>query len=271
MTTTPTTDSWIVDETLRSALFARSRPPRPSALSVSLTFGWRALLKIKYMPEQMLDVIAIPIIFTLLFTYLFGGALAGSPGAYVQFLLPGTLVMTVVLVTMYAGVGLNTDVTTGVFDRFRTMPFWRPAPLVGALIGDAGRYLLAATLVLSLGLLLGFRPAGGITGVLLAVALILVFSLCLSWLWMLLGLVLRTPTAVMSVSTVVLFPLTMASNVFVAPRTMPGWLQAIVQINPITHLVTASRNLMAGTPATGEIIWMLVASVVLAALFVPLT
>jgi len=94
---------------------------------------------------------------------------------------------------------------------------------------------------------------------------------CLSWLWMLLGLVLRTPTAVMSVSTVVLFPLTMASNVFVAPRTMPGWLQAIVQINPITHLVTASRNLMAGTPATGEIIWMLVASVVLAALFVPLT
>lgn len=273
--TTPATAPQTGDEaegTLRTALLARSRPPRPSALSASLTFGWRGLLKIKYVPEQLLDVIAIPIIFTLMFTYLFGGALAGSTGQYLQFLLPGTLVMTVVLVTMYSGTGLNTDVTTGVFDRFRTVPIWRPAPIVGALLGDLGRYLLASTLVLVLGVVLGFRPAGGVVGVLLAVALILVFAFSLSWVWTVLGLVLRTPNAVMSVSTVTLFPLTLASNVFVDPRTMPGWLQAVIAVNPVTHLVTASRSLMmSGMAGAGELSWVLLASAALIAVFAPLT
>ncbi len=272
MTTTPTTDSRITNATLRSALFTHSRPPRPNALSASLTFGWRALLKIKYVPEQLLDVIAIPIIFTLLFTYLFGGALAGSTGGYLQFLLPGTLVMTVVLVTMYAGVGLNTDITTGVFDRFRSMSIWRPAPIVGALLGDVGRYLLASTLVIMLGLVLGFRPSGGVIGVGLSVALVLVFAFSLSWIWTVLGLLMRSPNAVMSVGTVVLFPLTLASNVFVNPQTMPGWLQAFVGINPVAHLVTAARSLMMhGTVTAGQIGWVLLTSAALTAIFAPLT
>jgi len=272
MSTTPTTTSRTGDETLCSALFARSRPPRPSALSTSFTFAWRALLKIKYIPEQLADVIGIPIIFTLLFTYLFGGALAGSTGAYLQFLLPGTLVMTVVLVTMYAGIGLNTDITTGVFDRFRSMPIWRPAPIVGALLGDGGRYLLASTLVIALGLVLGFRPSGGVVGVLLAVALVLVFAFSLSWIWTVLGLIMRTPNAVMSVGTVVLFPLTLASNVFVNPQTMPGWLQAFVGVNPIAHLVTAARSLMVhGTVTAGQVGWVLLASAALTAICAPLT
>jgi ABC-2 type transport system permease protein len=272
MTTTQTTDSQITNSTLRSTLFTHSRPPRPSALSASLTFGWRALLKIKYVPEQLLDVIAIPIIFTLMFTYLFGGALAGSTGEYLQFLLPGTLVMTVVLVTMYAGVGLNTDITTGVFDRFRSMSIWRPAPIVGALLGDVGRYLLASTLVIMLGLVLGFRPGGGVIGVGLSVALVLVFAFSLSWIWTVLGLIMRTPNAVMSVGTVVLFPLTLASNVFVNPQTMPGWLQAFVGINPVAHLVTAARSLMMqGTLTAGQIGWVLLTSAALTAIFAPLT
>lgn len=272
MTTTPTTDSRITNATLRSALFTHSRPPRPNALSASLTFGWRALLKIKYVPEQLLDVIAIPIIFTLMFTYLFGGALAGSTGEYLQFLLPGTLVMTVVLVTMYAGVGLNTDITTGVFDRFRSMPIWRPAPIVGALLGDAGRYLLASTLVIMLGLVLGFRPGGGVIGVGLSVALVLVFAFSLSWIWTVLGLLMRAPNVVMSVGTVVLFPLTLASNVFVNPQTMPGWLQAFVGINPVAHLVTAARSLMMhGTVTAEQIGWVLLTSAALTAIFAPLT
>jgi ABC-2 type transport system permease protein len=147
MTTIPTKPVPVVGEAMRSALLAHSRPRRPNALSVSLTFAWRAVLTLVRIPEQLGDVIAIPIIFTLLFTYLFGGALAGSTGKYLQFLLPGTLAMTVLLVTVGAGIGLNTDVTTGVFDRFRTTPIWRPAPIVGALLGDIGRYLLASTLV----------------------------------------------------------------------------------------------------------------------------
>lgn len=260
-----------VDERLRSVLLARTRPQRPGALSASLTFGWRALLKIKYMPEQMADIIAIPIIFTLLFTYLFGGALAGSTGAYLQFLLPGTLVMTVLLVTMYTGIGLNTDLTTGVFDRFRSMSIWRPSPIVGSLLGDVARYLLASSLVIVLGLVLGFRPEGGVVGVLLAVALVLVFAYSVSWIWTALALIVRSPSAVTSIGTVILFPLTLASNVFVEPKTMPGWLRAFVNVNPATHLVIAVRGLMHGTATAEQIGWVLAASAVLTVIFFPLT
>ncbi|HEX6544572.1 MAG TPA: ABC transporter permease [Ktedonobacterales bacterium] len=271
MTTTSPTPTPTVDETLRSALLARSRPRRPGAIGVTLTFAWRAVLKLIRIPEHLADVIAIPIIFTLLFTYLFGGALAGSTAEYLQFLLPGTLAMTVLLVTINAGMGLNTDVTSGVFDRFRTTPIWRPAPIVGALLGDIGRYLFASTLVIALGLVLGFRPNGGVAGVLLAVALVLLFALSLSWIWTTLGLIARSPSAIMSVSTTILFPLTLASNIFVQPRTMPGWLQALININPVTHLVTAVRALMAGTVTSGEIIWVLVACAALTVIFAPLT
>lgn len=271
MTTIPTTVSPTIDDAAQSSLLTRTRPRRPSALAVTITFAWRAILKLIRIPEHMADVIAIPIIFTLLFTYLFGGALAGSTGEYLQFLLPGTLAMTVLLVTINAGMGLNTDVTSGVFDRFRTTPIWRPAPIVGALVGDIGRYLLASTLVIALGLALGYRPAGGAGGVLLAVALVLLFALSLSWVWTTLGLVARSPSAIMSVSTTVLFPLTLASNIFVQPRTMPGWLQALININPVTHLVAAVRGLMAGTVAGGELTWALLACLSLTVIFAPLT
>ena len=265
MTTTPT------QSPIPAAVLGRARPPRPSALSASRTFAWRALLKLKHVPEQLIDVIGLPVIFTLGFTYLFGGALAGSTGAYLEFLLPGTLAMTVVLVTTFSGVTLNTDLTTGVFDRFRSLPIWRPAPIVGALVGDVGRYLLAATIVMMLGLGLGFRPAGGLAGVLAAVGLIVGFAVALSWVWTALGLVLRAPSAVNNLSLLVLFPLTLASNIFVDPQTMPGWLQAFIDVNPITHLVTAARGLMAGTATAGQVGWVLAATAVVTAVFAPLT
>jgi ABC-2 type transport system permease protein len=248
-----------------------SRPPRASAVFASLTFAWRALLKLKHVPEQLGDVVGIPIMFTLMFTYLFGGALAGSTHAYVGYLLPGTLVMSVMLVTIYSGVTLRTDIATGAADRFRSLPIWRPAPIVGALIGDIGRYLIAATLVIALGLVLGYRPAGGAIGLVAAVGLILVFASALSWLFTTLGLLLRSPTAVMNTGMLVLFPVTFASNVFVNPHTMPGWLQAIVNANPLSHLVTASRELAAGTATAGPIVWVLVASAIQIAVFAPLT
>ena len=143
-------------------LAAGEQPPRPSAWSASVTFGWRALLKIKHVPEQMFDVTAFPIMMTLMFTYLFGGALAGSVTEYLQFLLPGIMVTSVVMITMYTGLGLNTDIEKGVFDRFRTLPIWRPAALVGAIFGDVLRYVTAATVILLVGLILGFRPGGGV-------------------------------------------------------------------------------------------------------------
>jgi ABC-2 type transport system permease protein len=250
---------------------AGPRPEPPGAWAASAAFGWRALLKIKHVPEQLFDVIAIPVVFTLMFTYLFGGALAASPGRYLQFILPGTLVMAVLLVSMYAGVGLNTDVSNGTSERFRALPIWRPAPIAGALLGDIARYLLAGGLVLVLGVAIGFRPAGGAPGVLAGLGLLLVFALSLSWAWTALGLLLRTPQAVMSAGTVVLFPLTLASNVFVAPQTMPGWLQAFVNVNPVSHLVTAERGLIAGQAALGQVAWVLLAAAALAAVFAPLT
>jgi ABC-2 type transport system permease protein len=267
MTTTPAT----IDQSVRTALWARARPPRPSALAASLIFAWRALLKLKHVPEQLTDVTGLPVIFTLGFTYLFGGALAGSTGAYLQYLLPGTLVMTVVLVTTFSGVTLNSDVRSGVFDRFRSLPIWRPAPIVGALLGDTGRYLLAATIVVVLGLVLGYRPDGGVAGAGAAVGLVLVFAFGLSWVWTTLGLVLRAPSAVNNLSLLVLFPLTLASNIFVDPTTMPGWLQTFVEANPISHLVTATRGLMAGTATAGQVGWVLAASALLTLVFAPLT
>jgi ABC-2 type transport system permease protein len=270
--TTPTTPPQpAVDEILRSALSARARPSRPNALSASLTFGWRALLKIKHIPEQLFDVTAFPIMFTLMFTYLFGGAISGSTSEYLQFLLPGILVQTVVFITMYTGMGLTTDVSKGVFDRFRSLPVWRPAALVGALLGDVLRYTMASTIVIVLGLVLGFRPAGGVLGVLLSIAVLLVFSFSLSWIWTTLGLILRTPNSVMMASFLVLFPLTFASNIFVDPKTMPSWLEAIVNANPITHLVTVARGLMHGTVTAGQIGWVLLISGALIAVFAPLT
>ena len=271
MTTPSAPARYAIDENLRSALSARARPPRPNAMSASLTFGWRALLKIKHVPEQLFDVTAFPIMFTLMFTYLFGGALAGSTSEYLQFLLPGILVQTVVFITMYTGMGLNTDVSKGVFDRFRSLPVWRPAALVGALLGDVLRYTMASTIVIVLGLVLGFRPAGGVLGVMLSVVLLLVFSFSVSWIWTTLGLVLRTPNSVMMASFLVLFPLTFASNIFVDPQTMPPWLQAIVGANPITHLTSAARGLMHGSATAGQIGWVLLTSGALIAVFAPLT
>jgi ABC-2 type transport system permease protein len=253
------------------ALLTRPRPARPGPFSVSLTFAWRSMLKIKHVPEQLGDVILIPVIFTVMFTYLFGGALAGSTAVYLRFLLPGTLVMTVMLLTMYTGVGLNTDVTEGVSDRFRSLPIWPPSPIVGALLGDVARYLLASALVVGLGVAMGFRPSGGVAGVVEAMALILAFSFALSWVWTVVGLVVRTPNSVFVGGLVLLFPLTLASNVFVEPRTMAGWLQAFIRVNPITHLVTAVRGLMQGTATAGQIGWVLLASVALVAVFAPLT
>jgi ABC-2 type transport system permease protein len=253
------------------AIASRARPSQATALSASLAFAWRSLLKIKHVPEQLGDVIGIPVLFTLMFTYLFGGALAGSTGDYLQFLLPGTLALAVVFVTVYSGVTLNRDLATGAFDRFRSMPVWRPAPIVGGLIGDAGRYLLAASLVIGLGLIMGFHAGGGPFGILAAVVLVLAFAFALSWVWTTLGLILRTPNAVMSIGFVILFPLTFLSNVFVDPDTMPSWLRAFADVNPVSHLATAARGLMGGTATAAQVSWVLVAAIALTAVFAPLT
>ena len=260
-----------VDDDLRAALAPTARPPRASALSACLTFGWRGMLKIKHVPEQLLDVTLTPVLFLLMFTYLFGGALAGSTSQYLQYLLPGMLVQSVLFTAVYSGVTLNTDVTKGVVDRFRSLPVWKPAPLVGAVLGDSVRYALGATVVVALGLVMGFRPQAGVAGVLAAMALVVVFAGGLAWVFTTVGMILRSPSAVMNSGFMALFPLIFLSNIFVDPATLPGWLEAFVGINPISHLVTAVRGLMAGTVTAGQIGLVLASTAVLTAVFAPLT
>ncbi len=261
----------IREDALRSALATTPRPPRQSAVGSILTFGWRGMLKIKHVPEQLIDVTITPVLFTVMFTYMFGGAIAGSTSDYLQFLLPGTLVMSVVFTTVYSGVALNTDMTKGVVDRFRSLPVWRPAPLVGSVLGDSVRYVLAGTVVVVVGLILGFRPDAGVGGVVAAMALVVVFSFGLSWVFTTMGLLMRSPNAVLNSGFMVLFPLTFLSNTFVEPETLPAALEWFVDVNPLSFLVSASRGLMAGDAAGGDIAVVLAVTAGLTAIFAPLT
>ncbi|GAA2244525.1 ABC transporter permease [Rarobacter faecitabidus] len=252
---------------IANVLAAGIRPEPAGPFRASLIFGRRALLKIKHVPEQLFDVTVFPIMFTLLFTFLFGGALAGSTGAYIQFLLPGIMVQGVIMITMYTGTTLRTDVEKGVFDRFRSLPVWRPAALVGMLLGDAVRFTISAAVTSLLGLALGWRRGGGFAGVVIGVLLILIFAFSLGWIWTFLSLLLRTSNAVMGVSMMIITPLTFGSNIFVDPATMPGWLQAFVNVNPVSHLVSSVRAVMGGTPV-GDHVWLvLIWSAALVAVF----
>jgi ABC-2 type transport system permease protein len=256
---------------LRKALSSTPRPPRASAVSAALAFGWRGMLKVKHVPEQLLDVTITPVMFLLLFTYLFGGAVAGSTGDYLDYILPGILVMSVLFTTVYSGIALNTDVTRGVVDRFRSLPIARPAPLFGALLGDSVRYLVAGTVIVVLGLALGYRPSAGVTGVAAALALVVVFAFGLSWVFTTLGLLMRSPNAVMNAGFMGIFPVTFLSNVFVDPDTLPGALEAVVNVNPVSILATASRGLMEGTADAGDIAIVLGTAAALTAVFAPIT
>jgi ABC-2 type transport system permease protein len=256
---------------VRQALSTRPRPPRPSAVSNAMAFGWRGMLKVKHVPEQLLDVTVTPVMFLLMFTYLFGGAIAESTSAYLQYILPGVLVMSVLFTTVYSGIALNTDLTKGVVDRFRSLPIWRPSPLVGALLGDSLRYVLAGAVITVLGLILGYRPDGGVPGVLAAMALVVAFAFGLSWVFTILGLVMRSPQATMNAGFMAIFPITFLSNVFVDPATLPSALEWFVNANPVSHLVTATRGLMDGDPDGSEIALVLGVAAALTLVCAPIT
>jgi ABC transporter DrrB family efflux protein len=253
------------------ALASSPRPVRPGALSTSLTFGHRALLKIRHVPEQLFDVTLFPVMMTVLFTWLFGGAIAGSTQEYIQFLAPGVLVQSVLMITMYTGVTLRTDIDKGVFDRFRSLPIWRPSALVGMLLGDAVRFTIASIVTSVVCLALGWRPSGGVVGVAMGVVVLLIFAFSLGWIWTFLSMILRTPNSIMGVAMFVLMPLTFGSNIFVNPETMPGWLQGWVSVNPVSHLVTTVRAFMDGTDVGSELWITLGWSALLVAVFGSLT
>lgn len=247
------------------------RPPRPSALSTALTFGWRAVLKFRHVPEQLSDLVMTPLMFTLLFTFVFGGALAGSTEDYLQFFLPGILVQTVAFNAVYSGMGLSADLGKGLFDRFRSLPIWPLSPFAGLVAGDVLRHLIAGGIILGVGLALGYRPPAGLTGVAAAFALLVAIGFGIGWVFIVLGLLVRTPSTVMTLGFTALFPVVFASNIMVRPETMPGWLRAMVEANPVSLMTTAMRGLMAGSSTPGEVAAALVAPLLLTAALAPLT
>ena len=255
----------------KSVLLGVARPRKPSGLSNALVFGWRAVLKFRYVPEQMFDLVMTPIMFTLLFTFVFGGALAGSPGEYLQIFVPGILVQTVCFNAVYSGMGLSTDLSKGLFDRFRSLPIWSLSPFAGLMVGDVLRHLIAGAIILIIGLLLGYRPGAGFIGVVLAFLMLFAIGFGMGWVFIVLGLLIRTPMTVMTAGFTFLFPLVFASNIMVDPATMPDWLRAFVEVNPVTLMTTAVRGFMNGGAGVPEALMALIAPAVLTATMAPLT
>jgi oleandomycin transport system permease protein len=246
---------------------------RPFAwVEQSLTLAWRNIVRIRQNPEALADVTFQPIIFLVLFLFVFGGAIAqgGSWHDYLPYLLPGLLVQTVVFSTMGTGVALNDDFAKGVFDRFRSLPISRIAPLIGAVLGDAVRYSLSILILMGTGFALGFRFQNGVANGLLACLIVLVFALSLCWIWVWLGLKLRTAQGVQGIAFLVMFPLTFGSNVFVQPDTLPGFMQAFVKVNPVKYLVDTMRGLMLGDDVQKPLLITLAWMVGLVAVFAPL-
>ncbi len=253
------------------------RPPAPvpgtrrwGTVRHSVALAQRSLTRMRRTPEQFFDVTVQPVIFLLLFVYLFGGAVTGSRHDYLQFLLPGIMAQTGMFSAMMIGTNLNSDIKKGVFDRFRSLPISRSAPLVGAVLGDLVRYLISVVVLLVAGTLMGFRIGTGPLLVLAAAALVVLFSQAVSWMSVLLGVTLREPGGVQGVGFMLMFPLTFGSSMFVPVDTLPGWLQAWVHVNPVTHFVDALRGLL----TTGPILWPLAQTalwgVAFVAIFAPL-
>jgi ABC-2 type transport system permease protein len=256
-----------------AAVVARTRPRTTVAETVAqtLVMAWRALKKMRRNMEQFFDVTVQPLLFTAMFAYLFGGAISGNVHSYLPILIPGIVAQTVLTTCMSTGVNLREDMDKGVFDRFKAMPMSRVAPLAGPMVADLVRYLIAAGLTFVTGVLIGYRPGGGVLGVLGAMVLAIFTGWALAWIFTWIGTVAKSARAVQGMSMMILFPLTFLSNAFVPVSSLPGWLAAFVKINPVSHLVSATRGLANQGVITGEAGWTLLASLVVIAVFAPLS
>lgn len=237
----------------------------------SLTMAYRGLLKIKRTPEQLFDVTLQPIIFTLMFTYIFGGAISGDVQSYLPIIIPGILVQTVISTSIVTGVQLREDMDKGVFDRFKSLPIARIAPLAGALLADTIRYTIATVLTFSMGYLMGYRPDGGFGYVVLAALCVIGCSWAVSWIFAFFGVIARTASSVQGISMLILFPLTFLSNAFVPVDTLPDWLRWFANINPISHLVSAVRELTNNGHVGQDLGISLIGAAVIVAIFAPIT
>lgn len=251
---------------------ARSTRVAPiEGLRQTLTLAWRSIVQVRHNPWELGDFSIQPIMFVLLFTFMFGGAIAGDWSAYLTFMLPGMIVMNMLFVTLYVGQGLNTDLTKGMFDRLRSLPIARWAPLAGRIVADQVKQAWSIVLVLGVGMILGFRVGTSVVSLLGAVILLLTFALAFSWVSVLVGVLAQDAERVQVFGFTALFPITFGSNVFVPSETLPSWLQPIVNLNPVSILANASRGLLTGGPVAAPVAQSLLWAVAIAAVFAPLS
>lgn len=256
-----------------AAAVARTRPRVTIAETVgqTLSMAWRALKKMRRNPEQFFDVTIQPLLFTAMFAYVFGGAISGNVRGYLPLMVPGIVAQTVLTTCMSSGAQLREDMDKGVFDRFKALPIARIAPLAGPMVADLVRYLIAAGLTFMMGMVIGYRPGGGAAGVAGAIALSMFTGWSLAWIFTWIGSIARNARSVQGFSMLILFPLTFLSNAFVPVRTLPSWLAAFVKVNPVSHLVSATRDLANHATISGEVGWTLLAGLAVITIFAPLS
>ena len=218
------------------------------ALADGLVLAKRNLVQIPRIPELLIFATIQPVMFVLLFRYVFGGAIDVGSQSYVNYLMAGIFAQTVAFGSMTTGIGLAEDLSRGLIDRFRSLPMARSAVLVGRTIADLVRNMFVVAVMLAVGLLVGFRPGGGATGWVAAIGLLLLLSFAFSWIAATIGLLVRNVEAVQPASFVWLFPLTFASSAFVPTSSMPGWLRAFAERQPITQVVDAVRGFLLDEP-----------------------
>ena len=240
-------------------------------LSQTFTLAWRATVKMRRNLEVMFDVTIQPLIFTAMFAYIFGGAISGDVSSYLPLIIPGLIGQTVLTACVATGVQLRTDLDSGVFDRFKVLPIARIAPLAGPMVADMLRYFIAAVLTFGVGILIGYRPGGGFAGVAGAILLAVVAGWSLAWIFTFFGLVGRNAQGVQGISLLVMFPLTFLSNAFVPTDTMPRPLEAFAEVNPVSLVITALRDLANDGQVTGAVAWALLGCAVVVAIFAPLS
>jgi ABC-2 type transport system permease protein len=260
----PTTTTRPSERTVKESVTTRE------ALSQITTLAWRALIKMRRNPEQLVDVTAMPVLFTVMFGLMFGGAVSGSTAKYLPTLIPGIIAMTTITACVGAGIQLREDMDKGVFDRFRSLPIARIAPLAGPMLADLARYAIAAGVTLTVGIIMGYRPGGGVLGVLAGVVLAVITGWSIAWIFMWIGTKARSAGAVQGLSMMLMFPLAFLSNAFVSVDTLPGWLQGVTRVNPVSHVVSALRGLMNDGIITAQVGWALVGCCAVAAIFIPL-
>ncbi len=237
----------------------------------TMTLAWRATMKMRRNFEQLFDVTIQPLLFTAMFAGIFGGAISGSVGGYLPVIIPGLVGQTVMTACVATGVQLREDMDKGVFDRFKVLPIARVAPLAGPMVADTLRYAIAGTLTFVTGIAMGYRPGGGPFGVLGAIVLGIIAGWSLAWIFTWFGTIGRSAQGVQGISLMVMFPLTFLSNAFVPTDTMPGWLRAFADVNPVSHVISAIRDLANDGRITADTGWALLGCAVVVAIFAPLS